>query len=278
MFWYIYLIIHIVTCFPFFFLHPYFHAYMYTWRYIIVGHELYSERISPSRQRLGGASWNFEPDMFHFSHDICWLLGLRMAITTHANMRTMWMRHFGCIFGCIHSQIRTELFSFSQWVGPWGNGKVSPKDVEDAVELLRKGMELTGWCLDMPMVARACLDACPSLQHKTAYTHYILIYIHIYIYMCVCCVVSINHLNMCYLFINLLMLFISLSRFLPLNLAFSMVFSPSPLSEASEHLPWPAGATSKDVPSASTLRGGWRGAATCYTDEPRFAEVAVLCL
>ena len=33
MFWYIYLIIHIVTCFPFFFWHPYFHAYMYTWRY-----------------------------------------------------------------------------------------------------------------------------------------------------------------------------------------------------------------------------------------------------
>ena len=88
MFWYIYTIIHIVMCFPFLW-HPYFHAYMYTWRYIIVGHELYSERISSSRQRLGGTSWNFEPDMFHFSHDICWLLGLRMAITTHANMRTM---------------------------------------------------------------------------------------------------------------------------------------------------------------------------------------------
>ena len=66
-------------------------------------------------------------------------------------------------------------------VGPWGNGKVSPKDVEDAVELLRKGMELTGWCLDMPMVARASLDACPSLQHKTAYTDYI------YILYLLCC-------------------------------------------------------------------------------------------
>ena len=88
MFWYIYLIIHIVTCFPFFFCIL---TSMHTCIYgdIIVGHELYSERISPSRQRLGGASWNFEPDMFHFSHDICWLLGLRMAITTHANMRTM---------------------------------------------------------------------------------------------------------------------------------------------------------------------------------------------
>ena len=38
------------------------------------------------------------------------------------------------------------------------------------MELLRKGMELTGWCLDMPMVARACLDAGPTSQQKTAYT------------------------------------------------------------------------------------------------------------
>lgn len=36
---------------------------------------------------------------------------------------------------------------FSMSFAAIGNGKVSPKDVEDAVELLRKGMELTGWPL-----------------------------------------------------------------------------------------------------------------------------------
>jgi len=157
-------------------------------------------------------------------------------------------------------------------VGPWGNGKVSPKDVEDAVELLRKGMELTGWCLDMPMVARACLDACPSLQHKTAYTHYIYIYI--------CCVVSINHLNMCYLFISLLMLFISLNRFFPLNLVFSMVFFaiPSPPQRGL----WAPSVTCWGNIRRCTkcFNPSWRMTRCCdmLTDEPRFADVAVLCL